>query len=66
MAFASTFLFHRGVSLPSTPLALTKMKDSFHVAEGLTVYLTKMLSDIISTVHRYTYTNAQIPHEVFT
>lgn len=63
MAFTSTFLFHEGVSLPSTQLALTKMKDiSFHTAEGLTVYLTKTLGDIISVPHRYTYTDAQISH----
>jgi len=43
MAFTSTFLFRERVSLPSILLALSKMKDmSFHVAEGLTMYLTKM------------------------
>lgn len=59
MAFTSSFLFLQRVSLPSTPLAFTKTKDSVHRAEGLMVHLTNMLSDVISAIHRYTYTDAQ-------
>lgn len=62
MAFTSTFLFHDGACLPIVLLALTKVKDSFHVADGLTMYLSKMFSDIISAIHRCTYTDAQIPY----
>lgn len=49
-----------GESLCQTPHWHFQRQKSFHIAEGLTVSLAKVLSDFNSGSNRYTYTETQI------